>query len=153
MFDSSKIPGEIEDTLVVSTDVLKANPNLGKALTGIWYETLAVMSRDDDQGKQARAAMAKLSGADPAGFDAQLKTTFLYVDPKAALAFMTGPQIVAANDRVRTFGFNTGLFGQGAKSADDIGIQVPGGKTLGSAQNIKLRFDPTYVTAAANGQL
>ena len=153
VFDSSKIPGEIEDTLVVSTDVLKANPNLGKALTGIWYETLAVMSRDDDQGKQARAAMAKLSGADPAGFDAQLKTTFLYVDPKAALAFMTGPQIVAANDRVRTFGFNTGLFGQGAKSADDIGIQFPGGKTLGSAQNIKLRFDPTYVTAAANGQL
>ena len=66
---------------------------------------------------------------------------------------MTGPQIVAANDRVRTFGFNTGLFGQGAKSADDIGIQFPGGKTLGSAQNIKLRFDPTYVTAAANGQL
>ena len=153
VFDSSKIPGEIEDTLVVSTEALKANPNLGKALTGIWYETMAVMSRDDDQGKQARAAMAQLSGTDLPGFEAQLKTTFLYATPKAALDFMTGSQIVAANDRVRTFSFANGLFGAGAKSVDDIGIQLPGGKILGSGQNIKLRFDPSYVSAAAAGQL
>jgi NitT/TauT family transport system substrate-binding protein len=153
VFDSSKIPGEIEDTLLVSTDALKANPNLGKALTGIWYETMAVMSRDDDVGKQARAAMAKLSGTDLDGFEAQLKTTFLYATPKAALDFMTGPQIVAANDRVRTFSFANGLFGAGARSADDIGVQFPGSKVLGGSQNIKLRFDPTYVSAAAAGQL
>jgi NitT/TauT family transport system substrate-binding protein len=153
VFDSSKIPGEIEDTLLVSTDALKANPNLGKALTGIWYETMAVMSRDDDAGKQARTAMAKLSGTDLAGFEAQLKTTFLYATPKAALDFMTSPQIVSANDRVRTFSFANGLFGAGAKSVDDIGIQFPNGKVLGNAQNIKLRFDPTYVTAAASGAL
>ena len=153
VFDSSKIPGEIEDTLVVSTDALKANPNLGKALTGIWYETMAVMTRDDDQGKQARAAMAQLSGTNLDGFDTQLKTTFLYATPKAALDFMTGQEIVAANDRVRTFSFTNGLFGAGAKSVDDIGIQFPGGKVLGAGQNIKLRFDPTYVTAAAAGQL
>ena len=153
VFDSSKIPGEIEDTLVVSTDALKANPDLGKALAGIWYETMAVMTRDDDQGKQARAAMAHLSGTNPDGFDTQLKTTFLYATPKAALDFMTSQEIVAANDRVRTFSFANGLFGQGAKSVDDIGIQFPGGKVLGSSQNIKLRFDPTYVSAAAAGQL
>ena len=153
VFDSSKIPGEIEDTLLVSTDVIKANPNLAKALTGIWYETMAVMTRDDDQGKQARAAMAKLSGSTPDGFDAQLKTTFLYGTPKAALDFMTGAQIVSANDRVRTFSFANGLFGAGAKSVDDIGIQFPGGKVLGNGQNIKLRFDPTYVSAALAGQL
>jgi NitT/TauT family transport system substrate-binding protein len=153
VFDSSKIPGEIEDTLLVSTDALKANPNLGKALTGIWYETLALMTQQDDKGAQARTAMAKLSGTDLAGFEAQLKTTFLYKDPKAALAFVTGPEIVAANDRVRTFSFNSGLFGQGAKSVDDVGIEFPGGKILGSAKNVKLRFDPTFVAAAANGQL
>ena len=153
VFDSSKIPGEIEDTLLVSTDALKANPNLGKALAGIWYETMAVMSRDDDQGRQARAAMAQLSGTNRDGFEAQLKTTFLYATPKAALDFMTGPEIVSANDRVRTFSFANGLFGAGAKSVDDIGVQFRGGKVLGSAQNIKLRFDPTYVSAAAAGQL
>jgi NitT/TauT family transport system substrate-binding protein len=97
--------------------------------------------------------MAKLSGTDLPGFEAQLKTTFLYATPKAALDFMTSPQIVAANDKVRTFSFANGLFGAGAKSVDDIGIQFPGGKVLGNGQNIKLRFDTTYVTAAANGQL
>ena len=153
VFDSSKVPGEIEDTLVLSTEALKGNPNLAKALTGIWYETMAVMTREDDQGKQARAAMAQLSGTTPDGFDAQLKTTFLYATPKAALDFMTSSQIVAANDRVRTFSFANGLFGAGAKSVDDIGIQFPGGKVLGNGQNIKLRFDPTYVSAALAGQL
>jgi NitT/TauT family transport system substrate-binding protein len=153
VFDSSKIPTEIEDTLIVSTEALKANPNLGKALAGIWYETMAIMQKNDAQGVAARTAMAKLSGTDLAGFDSQLKTTFLYGDPKAAMAFMTSPQIVDANQRVRNFSFGAGLFGKGAKSVDDIGIQFPGGKVLGSPQNVKLRFDATYVTAAANGQL
>lgn len=153
VFDSSRIPGEIQDTLIVSTEALKANPNLGKALTGIWYETLAVMQRDDAQGQAAREAMGKLSGTDRAGFEDQLKTTFLYGEPKAALAFMTSPELAAATERVRTFSFAMGLFGQGAKSVDDIGIALPDGKVLGNPQNVKLRFDTTYVSAAANGLL
>ncbi len=153
VFDSSRIPGEILDTLIIDTATLKANPNLGKALTGAWYETLALMTRDDDQGKAARSAMAKLSGTDLAGFEAQLKTTHLYVDPKAAAAFATDPALATASDRVRHFSFDHGLFGQAAHSVDDIGIAFPGGKTLGSPSNVKLRFDPTFMTMAANGQL
>jgi NitT/TauT family transport system substrate-binding protein len=84
VFDSSKIPGEILDGLMVSTDALKANPNLGKALTGIWYETLALTVAQTPEGKAAREAMAKLSGSDLASFESQLKTTYLYADPKAA---------------------------------------------------------------------
>ena len=153
VFDSSRIPGEILDTLIVDTGALKANPNLGKALTGAWYETLALMQRDDDRGKAARAAMAKLSGTDLAGFEGQLKTTHLFVDPKAAAAFTTDPALVTASDRVRHFSFDHGLFGQAAHSVDDIGIAFPGGKTLGSPGNVKLRFDPTFMTMAANGRL
>jgi NitT/TauT family transport system substrate-binding protein len=153
VFDSSKIPGEILDTLIVDTATLKANPNLGKALTGIWYETLALMTRDDAQGAAARAAMAKLSGTDQAGFEAQLKTTHLYVDPKAALAYEADPALVTATDRVRQFSFAHGLFGQAARSVDDIGIALPGGKILGSAGNVKLRFDPAFMTLAADGKL
>ncbi|CAN7286177.1 putative urea ABC transporter substrate-binding protein [Phenylobacterium sp. LjRoot225] len=150
---STNIPAEIEDMVIVSTDVLKANPNLGKALAGIWYETMSIMTKDDAAGKAAREAMAKLSGTDLAGFDAQLKTTFLYADPKAAEAFTKSQQLVDANDKVRKFSFENGLFGQGAKSVDDIGIEFPGGKILGNPQNVKLRFDPTYVSAAAAGTL
>jgi len=153
VFDSSKIPGEIEDTLILSTEVAKANPDVAKALTGAWYETLAVMMKQDAAGKAAREAMAKASGTDLAGYEAQLKTTFLYVDPKAALAATTSPDLVAANDKVRQFSFKTGLFGQGAKSVDDIGIEFPGGKILGNPANVKLRFDPTFMQAAADGKL
>jgi len=153
VFDSSQIPGEILDTLIVDTATLKANPNLGKALTGIWYETLALMMRDDAQGAAARAAMAKLSGTDQAGFEGQLRTTHLFADPKAAAAFTVDPALVTATDRVRHFSFEHGLFGQSAHSVDDIGIAFPGGAVLGSPDNIKLRFDPTYENLAANGQL
>jgi NitT/TauT family transport system substrate-binding protein len=153
VFDSSKIPGEILDTLIVDSTTLKANPNLGKALTGIWYETLALMSRDDAQGQAARAAMAKLSGTDLAGFEGQLKTTHLFVAPKDAAAFTLDPALVAATDRVRHFSFDHGLFGQAAHSVDDIGIAFPGGKTLGSPDNVKLRFDASYMTLAADGRL
>lgn len=153
VFDSSKIPGEILDTLIVDTATLKANPNLGKALTGIWYETLSIMTRDDAQGQAARAAMAKLSGTDRAGFESQLKTTHLYVDPKAAAAFTNDPALVTATDRVRQFSFSHGLFGQAAHSVDDIGVAFPGGKILGSPANVKLRFDQSFMTLAADGKL
>jgi len=153
VFDSSKIPGEILDTLIIDTATLKANPALGKALTGIWYETLALMSRDDDAGRAARASMAKLSGTDLAGFESQLKTTHLYTDPKQAEVYEIDPALVTATDRVRHFSFDHGLFGQAARSVDDIGIAFPGGRTLGSSKNVKLRFDPTYMALAADGKL
>ena len=153
VFDSSKIPGEIQDMLLLSTDVAKSNPNVAKALTGIWYETMALMRKDTPEGEAALAGMAKLSGSDLANFKNQLKTTHLYYEPHSALAFTTSPQLVKATDRVRRFSFANGLFGKGARSADDIGISFPNGKVLGDPNNIRLRFDPTFVAAAAAGQL
>ncbi|MET0293943.1 MAG: putative urea ABC transporter substrate-binding protein [Phenylobacterium sp.] len=153
VFDSSQIPNEILDLLIVHTDLVKADPKLAKALTGIWYETMALMTADTPEGKAAREAMAKLSGTDLPGFEAQLKTTFLYSQPQAAAAFTASPALPEAMERVRQFSFANGLFGQGAKSVDDIGIAYPGGLAQGSATNVKLRFDPTYAQMAAKGQL
>jgi NitT/TauT family transport system substrate-binding protein len=153
VFNSRKIPGEIIDTLAVDTATLKANPNLGKALTGIWYETLGLMTSNTPEGKAAREGMAKLSGTDLPGYEAQIADTFLYVKPADALAYTTSPGLVTATDRMRKFAFDQGLFGKGAKSVDDIGIAFPGGKVLGNPQNVKLRFDPTYISAAAKGEL
>ena len=48
VFDSSSIPGEIIDTLMVKTASLEANPDLGKALVGAWYEIMAAMASDAD---------------------------------------------------------------------------------------------------------
>jgi len=153
VFTSADIPGEILDLLVVDTATLKANPDLGKALAGIWYETMALMAKDDAEGAAARAAMAKLAGTTPEAFEGQLATTFLYTDPKAAVAAMASPDLVTTMTRVRDFSFDQGLFGQGARSADAVGMEFPGGTTLGDEGNITLRFDPTFMQLAADGKL
>ena len=152
VFDSSKIPGEIQDLMGINTETLKDNPNLGKALVGIWYETIALMQDQGDKGKAAREAMAKASGTDLAGFEAQLKTTRMFYTPKDALAFMTEAELPKIMDLVRSFCFEHNLLGEHVKSKDAIGIAMPAGN-LGSKQNVKLRFDPTYMKLAAEGKL
>ncbi len=152
VFDSSKIPGEIQDLMGINTETLKDNPNLGKALVGIWYETIALLQDQGDKGKAAREAMAKASGTDLAGFDAQLKTTRMFYTAKDALAFTTEADLPKIMDLVRSFCFEHNLLGEHVKSKDAIGIAMPAGN-LGSKQNVKLRFDPTYMKLAAEGKL
>jgi NitT/TauT family transport system substrate-binding protein len=153
VFDSSKIPGEIIDLMVVNTATLASSPKLGKALVGAWYETLAIMLRNDPGAKAARAAMAKASGTDPAGFDGQLATTHLFATPADAYAFVTGDALIKTMDLVRRFSFEHGILGQGAGSPDAVGIQFPMGRTLGDARNLKMRFDPRFTKMAIDGQL
>jgi len=153
VFDSSKIPGEIIDMMVANTEVLKANPDFGKALVGIWYDTMAVMTADTDEGKAAREAMGQASGTDMAGFDAQLAATKLFSTPADAVTFTTSPDLAKTMDLVRTFLFDKGLLGSGAPSADVIGIELPDGTVLGDSGNVKLRFTAEYMAAAADGAL
>jgi NitT/TauT family transport system substrate-binding protein len=153
VFDSSKIPGEIIDLMVVKTATLAANPKLGKALVGAWYETLALMLRNDATAKSARAVMAKASGTDTAGFEAQLATTHLFATAEDAYTFMTSEAIVKTMDLVRRFSFEHGILGQGANSADAVGIQFSAGKSLGDSNNLKMRFDPRFTKMAVDGQL
>jgi NitT/TauT family transport system substrate-binding protein len=136
---------------VVNTDTLKDNPNFGKALAGIWYETMAIMSADTPAGKAARAAMGKASGTDLAGFDAQLKTTRMFYTPADALSFVRSAEPKATMAKVRGFLFKHNLLGDGAKSPDVIGIQFANGEVLGDKAKIKFRFTDTYMAAAAAG--
>ncbi|MGY8973521.1 MAG: putative urea ABC transporter substrate-binding protein [Sphingomonadales bacterium] len=153
VFSSADIPGEILDLLVVDTATLEANPNLGKALVGIWYETIALMQQDDEAGEAARAAMAQLAGTTPEMFEAQVATTHLYVEPEQAVAAATNPALIETMTRVRDFSFSQGLFGQGASSAEAVGMAFPGGKTLGDGNTITLRFDDSFMQMAADGEL
>ncbi len=153
VFDSSQIPGEIIDMLAVHTDVLNANPDFGKALVGAWFETLDIMSGDGEEARKARTYMAERAGTDLAGFDAQLAATMLFYTPADAHAFATDEALRTTMDRVRLFSFDKGLLGNGAPSADVIGMQFADGSTLGSANNIKLRFDPSFVRMAMEDKL
>jgi NitT/TauT family transport system substrate-binding protein len=153
VFDSSKIPGEIMDIMVVNTATLNANPKLGKALVGAWYETLALMYKNDAAARAAQAAMAKASGTDANGFASQLATTRVFATPAQAYEFMTGDGLIKTMDLVRRFSFDHGILGQGASSVDAVGIQFPGGKSLGDTRNLKMRFDTTYTKMAMDGSL
>jgi NitT/TauT family transport system substrate-binding protein len=153
VFDSSRIPGEILDLMVVNSATLKSNPNLGKALVGAWYETLTLMAAGDAKAAVALTAMAKASGTDIAGYKSQLATTKLFTTAVEAQAFTVDPSLVKSMDLVRTFSFTHGLLGDGARTADAVGIQFAGGKILGDPKNIKLRFDPGYMQLAADGKL
>ncbi|MBP1860483.1 putative urea ABC transporter substrate-binding protein [Rhizobium herbae] len=153
VFDSSQIPGEIIDLMVANSDVLKDNPNFGKALAGIWYETAALMTADNAEGKAAREAMGKASGTDLAGFEAQIAATKLFDKPADAVAFTSSTSLPKTMDLVRNFLFEKGLLGSGAASADVIGIEMPDGKVLGDSGNVKLRFTEVYMKAAADGSL
>ena len=55
-------------------------------------------------------------------------------------------------DSVRTFCFEHNLLGEKVKSKDAIGIAMPSA-TLGSRQNVKLRFDPAFMKLAADAKL
>jgi NitT/TauT family transport system substrate-binding protein len=153
VFDSSKIPGEILDLMVVKTDLLNANPKLGKALIGAWYETLGVMFKNDAAGQAARTAMAKASGTDLEGFSRQLATTHIFATPADALTFVTGDRLVKSMDLVRKFSFEHGILGQGATSVDAVGIQFPSGQALGDSRNLKMRFDSGFTRQALDGKL
>ena len=120
VFDSSQIPGEIMDLMVVNTAVAKDNPDFAKALVGIWYETLSRMTANDPAAKAAKEAMAKASGTDLAGFDSQLSTTKLFDKATDAEAFTRSKTIGTTMDRVRKFLFETDLLGKGAKSAEAV---------------------------------
>jgi NitT/TauT family transport system substrate-binding protein len=153
VFDSSQIPGEIIDLMVVNTKVLEENPAFGKALVGAWYEALALLADPGDAGVAARAAMAKAAGTDLASFEAQLRSTQMFYKPAEAVAFARGDALRTTMDKVRTFSFAHGLLGKGASSADAVGIAFPGGKVLGNAKNVKLRMDDAYQALAEAGKL
>lgn len=153
VFDSSQIPGEIMDLMVVKTDVLKRSPALGRALVGAWYETLRVMAGKDAAAKAALTAMAKASGTDLPGFESQLKTTRMFNTPAEAHAFMLSPEVVSTMDLVRRFSFDHGILGEGAKSVDVVGISFPGDKILGDSKKLTMRFDPSFTKLAADGKL
>ena len=153
VFDSSHTPGEILDLMVVNSKVLKEHPELGKALVGAWYETLALMQSGTPEATDALTAMATASGTDLDTFKSQLDTTFMYWTPDTAVAAAATPEFIAKMDSVRKFSFEKGLLGEGAASVDAVGIEFPGANLLGSADKVTMRFDTSYMQMAAEGKL
>jgi NitT/TauT family transport system substrate-binding protein len=144
VFDSSQIPGEIIDMMVVRSD---ASEKLKQALVGAWFETLAVITGKDAQAAQAIEFMANASGATVAEFKAQLATTAMFYTPADAADFVASQKPKQTMEHVRQFSFDKGLYGDMADSPDFVGIAFDDGQVLGDKSNVKLRFTSKWMKA------
>lgn len=157
IFNSSQIPGEILDLTVVRTDVLNRPDGSGqkfaRALAGAWYETMAQMSGKGPGTDKVLATMAEGSQDTLESYKEQLSTTHMFFTAKEAAGMATSAEIKQRMTLVRQFCFTHGLLGNNTKSADDVAIRYPDGSVQGKPDRIRLRFDATYMQAAAEGKL
>jgi NitT/TauT family transport system substrate-binding protein len=94
LFNSSQIPGEIVDLMVVRTDILNRPDGSGqrfaKALTGAWYETTILMSAKGANTDKVLREVAAVSQDSLESYKEQLATTNLFYTPQSAFAFTAG---------------------------------------------------------------
>jgi NitT/TauT family transport system substrate-binding protein len=153
VFNSSQIPGEILDLLVVRTDILKRpeGEKFAKAITGAWYEVMAQMTAASPD--RALASIAQSSQDTLASYKEQLATTHMFYTPQSAVQETTSPDLKKTMDLVRKFCYTHALLGEKTASADDVAILFPDGSVLGKADRVRLRFNPAYMQMAAQGKL
>lgn len=147
VFDSSQIPGEILDLTIVKTETLAAHPELGHALAGAWYETIALMF-DEQQGTAAQTHMATASGTNLASYQRQLSTTFLFDEPEEGVAFVTSNAPRQTMERVASFSWDKGLLGPMAPDPGFVGIEFADGSVWGDSSNVQLRFTDRFMREA-----
>ncbi len=153
VFNSSQIPGEILDLLVVRTDILKKpdGEKFAKALTGAWYEVMSQMT--GAAADKTLTGIAEGSQDTLASYKEQLSTTHMFYTPLSAVTQTTSPDLKKTMDLVRKFCFSHGLLGEKTPSEDDVAIQFPDSSVLGKADRVRLRFNPAYMQLAAQGKL
>lgn len=145
LFNSSQIPGEIIDLMVVHTDTPAV---FKKALVGAWYETMTLMSGKTKGGKDAIKYMANFAGGTQKEFERQLATTAMFYTPQAALRFIEEAQLKKTMKYVTTF-----CAGRKLIKEDAVGILLPDGSIMGNSKNVKFRFDTSYTKMVAEGKL
>ncbi len=153
LFDSSQIPGEIQDVLTVNSRTLKSNPDLARALVGAWFEAVSVMNKKDASGDKAIEKMAALAKVSVQDFRNQLKTTAMFPTPKSELEHLRSPDLKHRQELVKSFCFSHGLLGEGARSPDVVGISYPDGTVSGDRKNLKMRYVDAYAAEAADGKI
>jgi NitT/TauT family transport system substrate-binding protein len=157
IFDSSKIPGEILDLLVVRTDILNRADGSGvrfaKAMTGAWYELTAQMAKSGPEGDKVLAAIANVSEDTLESYKEQLSTTHLFYTAPSAAEMTKSDQLKKTMELVRQFCFSHGLLGDKTSSVDDVAIRFPDGSVEGKKDRVRLRFDASYMDLAAGGKL
>ncbi|WP_068829465.1 putative urea ABC transporter substrate-binding protein [Pseudomonas sp. BMS12] len=152
VFNSRHVPGEILDLLVINSQTLTQHPELGRALTGAWFEGMRLMGLPNATGQAARARMASAAQTSPEDFDEQLRTIRSFYSPRSAMTFSKDGKLPEMMERVAQFADSQQLLGEG-NGLRRLGISFGDDQVLGNSSRVLLRFNPTYMRLAAEKQL
>ncbi|MBU2887350.1 putative urea ABC transporter substrate-binding protein [Gilvimarinus agarilyticus] len=148
VFDSSDIRGEIVDGLIVHTETLEREPNLGRAIAGAWYETTAMLSPSHPEHDEFIAYMAEQLNTSSDDLRSQL-STIEFFNAEQGLKYVTSDALGQTMNSITEFAFQHGLLGESAPDASFIGIETGSGAILGNDTNVKLRFNAEWLTEIA----
>lgn len=149
VFDSSQIPGEIFESLVLRTAKVKENPDIARALLGAWFETVNILQSNTPERTEAIAALAAASGTDAANYEEQLKSVEIFATPDDARNFVERPALADTLKKVGEYAERNNLLG--SKKPADIGVSLPDQKIIGNADNVLLHFDSSLLDVTATG--
>lgn len=152
VFNSASIPEEIMDILIARTETLEASPEFAKAVTGAWYETMALL-KDPAKAGEVKTFMASALATDLPGLESQFATT-RFMLPAEAHTALTNAKLKETFTYIRDFAFESGLFGQSARTIEDIvGTKFADGSVLGDDSNVMLHVDDRFTKMAMDGAL
>ena len=105
MFDSSAIPGEIVDMVVVGQDSLAkpGGPEFARALAVAFYEICDMMATPATSEQTLVDLGEKFSNLDADAMRAVCEQTLFYKSPREAMKLMRGPELKATMERVMVF--------------------------------------------------
>jgi NitT/TauT family transport system substrate-binding protein len=141
VYDSSKVPGEIVDMIVVRSD---APASFKRALTGAWYETIARLATSGPKRIQTVEFFAKAMGQTVPETEAQLTTTKLFYTGVEAASFTEAADMKRVTGLVLDFAKAAKL----GKDIDKLGVKFPDGTVVGNPKNVRLTFTSEYMKSA-----
>ncbi|MFM2479904.1 putative urea ABC transporter substrate-binding protein [Celerinatantimonas sp. YJH-8] len=148
VYDSSKIYGEIVDGMMIRTELLKQEPNLGKAIIGAWYETMGILqNQHDPRHQEMMSYMAEALNTDLKGLKSQLATIDFFT-PAQGIHYVRSNDFKLKMTQIAHFAFAHGLLGETAPNAQYIGIEAGDDQVIGNASNLKLRFPAKWMEQA-----
>jgi NitT/TauT family transport system substrate-binding protein len=139
IFDSTKIPTEILDALLVDTETLQKHPALGDALLKIWFETVDQIHKQGLKAKRSHEMMASLLGVSLQHFESQLKGTNFFRCTADALHAVSGTQVIKNMEKIQTF-LQRNKNSRAGPTTQTIGYEIDG-QVFGDPSSIRLRFN------------
>jgi NitT/TauT family transport system substrate-binding protein len=143
LFDSSKIEGEILDSLYVRDDSSIGEKEI-QAVNEMWNRAMSIMTKRGAKQKEMIQFMAEYSGATLNEFTAQMKTTRFFSNKKSALKEITSSRQADTSKLIMSFLEDQDLLGD-YSDGSEVGIKFADGSVMGDSDNVIVTFTSKYL--------